>query len=79
MDISSLAIGTWPTPEKVVRVTLPAKLAYDLGSVQKIQASILDRLGCAACCSGWDIRFDIARSFSVDENLNISEIAPRGF
>ncbi len=57
----------------VVRVTLPAKVAFDLKSFQKVQASILDRLGCPACCSGYDIRFDITRRFLVDEKLNINE------
>jgi hypothetical protein len=61
--------------ERTVRVTLPAKVAYDLKAVQKVQASILDRLGCTACCSGWDIRFDIIRSFIVDEQLNLREVA----
>jgi hypothetical protein len=57
----------------VVRVTLPAKAAFDLKSFQKVQASILDRLGCPACCSGYDIRFDITRRFLVDEKLNVHE------
>jgi len=69
----SVAIGTWPTPERVVRVALPARVASDLKAFQKVQASILDRLGCAACCSGWDIRYDVARHFAVDEKLKVSE------
>jgi len=68
-----------PQPNKaVVRVTLPAKIAYDLNAFQKAQASILDKLGCQACCSGWDIRFDLARSFLVDEELNVKEIIGGG-
>lgn len=68
-----------PQPDKpVVRVTLPAKVAYDLNAFQKVQASILDRLGCQACCSGWDIRFDLARSYLVDEKLNVREILGGG-
>ena len=72
----SAKIGTWPTPERVVRVTLPAKVANDLQAFQKVQASILDRLGCGACCSGHDIRYDTVRSFSVDDKLNIREMVP---
>jgi len=56
-----------------IHVSIPAAVANDLKSFQKVQASILDRLGCMACCSGFDIRFDVIRSFSVDEKLNISE------
>lgn len=72
-DNTRSPIDNVPTPERVVRVSLPPKVAYDLKAIQKVQASILDRLGCAACCSGWDIRFDIIRSFVVDERLNIKE------
>jgi len=74
----SVAIDTVPLPERAVRVTLPAKVAYDLKSFQKVQASILDRLGCTACCSGWDIRFDVSRSFAVDDKLNIRELVGGG-
>ena len=70
----SVSIGTWPTPERTIRVSLPGKIAYDLNAFQKAQATILDRLGCAACCSGWDIRFDIIRNFTVDKDLNIQNL-----
>jgi len=69
----SVSIGTWPTSERTIRVSLPGKIAYDLNAFQKAQATILDRLGCTACCSGWDIRFDIVRDFAVDENLNVHD------
>lgn len=74
----SVAIDTVPLPERAVRVSIPAKVAFDLKAFQKTQASILDRLGCLACCSGWDIRWDITRSFGVDENLNIRDIVEGG-
>ena len=74
----SVAIDTVPLPERAIRVTVPAKVAFDLGAIQKVQGSILDRLGCPACCSGYDIRFDIARSYLVDEKLNIRELAEGG-
>ena len=76
--IPSLAIGTWPTPERTIRVALPAKVAYDLKAFQKVQASILDRFGCPNCHSGLDIRYDVIRSFSVDEKLNLREVAAGG-
>ena len=69
----SVSIGTWPTPERTIRVSLPGKIAYDLNAFQKAQATILDRLGFTACCSGWDIRFDIVRDFAVDVNLNVND------
>ena len=76
---NTMAIDTVPLPDRTIRVTVPAKVAFDLAAIQKIQGSILDRLGCAACCSGHDIRFDIARSYMVDEKLNIKEIIDGGF
>ena len=56
----------------VVRVSVPADIAYDLGKLQRVQKDILGRLGCLACCSGWDIRWDVTRSFQVDEKLKVS-------
>lgn len=63
---------------KSVRVSLPASIAFDLDRFQEVQRSILDRLGCPACCSGWDIRFDLQRNFLVDEKLNIREVGVLG-
>ena len=76
--VTRVAIGTWPTPERAVQVSIPAKVAFDIKAFQKIQTSILDRLGCQACCSGWDIRWDISRGFGVDDKLNIHEKFPGG-
>lgn len=55
----------------VVKVSIPAEVAFDLDRFQKVQTDILGKLGCMACCSGWDIRFDIERRFIVDAKLNV--------
>jgi hypothetical protein len=55
----------------VVRVTIPAKVAHDLSSMQKVTASVLGKLGCEACHSGFDIRYDVVREFVVDEKLGV--------
>ncbi|MCF7220716.1 hypothetical protein [Marilutibacter chinensis] len=55
----------------VIKVSLPASAYYDLSTFQKVQKDILGRLGCLACCSGWDIRWDVQRNFLVDEKLNV--------
>ncbi len=73
-SLPSVAIDTVPLPTRQVRVTIPAKIAYDLKSFQKAQAEILDRLGCQPCCSGWDIIWDVTRRFGVDDKLNINEL-----
>ena len=75
---SQVAIDTLPFPDRVVRVAVPAKVAFHLESMHKVTASVLGRLGCPACHSGWDIRFDIFRSFAVDEKLNIREAVGGG-
>lgn len=73
MSNPKVAIDTVPFPERTVRVAVPAKLTFQLDGMQKITASVLGRLGCPTCHSGWDIRFDVMRSFVVDEKLNIRE------
>ena len=37
--------------KKTIRVSLPASVAFELDKFQEVQRSILDRLGCGACCS----------------------------
>jgi hypothetical protein len=78
VDFSRIAIDTVPLPDsaadiRTVHVRVPAKVAFNLGSMQKVTASILDRLGHSSCHSGWDIRFDIESRFLVDEKLQVRE------
>ncbi len=65
LDIKPAAVN-FRTKRNVIRVSVPAKAYYDLGSIQGIQKDILGQLGCLACCSGWDIRFDMQRNFVID-------------
>jgi hypothetical protein len=69
-------IGASPATvqSNVVRVVVPAEVAFDLDKIQAVQKDILKRLGCLACCSGWDIRFDMEREFIVDQQLNIRSV-----
>lgn len=60
---------------EVIRVSISAAAYFDLDKFQKIQKDILGRLGCSACTSGHDIRFDIHRRFFVDEKLGITAVA----
>lgn len=67
-----------PQPQpSIVRVALPADIAFSLDKFQKVQKDILGRLGCLACCSGWDIRWDVFRDFAVDEKLNVRSVGPQ--
>ncbi len=67
-----------PVANNVVRVSVPASVAFNLTKLQRVQKDILGRLGCLACCSGWDIRWDFERQFSVDEKLKIEAGGPLG-
>ena len=60
----------------VIRVTVPVKVANDLEAIQRVQKDILGQLGCQACCSGWDIRFDVARRFLVGDDLTVQAFGP---
>lgn len=52
-----------------VRITIPAKVAYDLPSLNKGIDSLLDKLGCRACFSGADCTFLHERDFIINERL----------
>ena len=52
----------------VVRVKIPVAAAYNIEKLQDIQKIVLGRLGCLACCSGFDIRFEQEMDFTFDEN-----------
>jgi hypothetical protein len=58
-----------PLTAKAVRVSIPASVAGDLGGLKKSFASILDRLGCPNCCSGYDIRMELQRELALSKSL----------
>lgn len=67
MDAKShIAIGTWPMPERGVRVVIPAEVAFDLGKFQKAFGNLVERLGCRECASGVDCTFRLQRDFIVN-------------
>lgn len=57
--------------DRVIRVKVPASALYDLDMFKQIQAKIMRELGCPACSSGHDIRYDIERDFVIDAKLNV--------
>jgi hypothetical protein len=58
----------------IVRVTINQRIAHDLKSMQKVTAQVLGQLGCEACHSGFDIRYDTVRDFIVDANLTVKAV-----
>ena len=55
----------------IVRVTIPASVAYNFDSITKVTQTVLGKLGCPGCHSGRDIRFIIEDNFRVDEKLHV--------
>jgi hypothetical protein len=49
-------------PTGTVHVHVPPDVLFDLPAVQQLSQSILGRLGCPACCSGFQILFQLEES-----------------
>jgi len=56
---------------QAVRVTIPASLTHNLDAMHRVTGNILKELGCGACHSGFDIRYDVLRDFVVDAQGNL--------
>ena len=59
------------TVQRPIKVTLPARAAFDVDVFVKVQRDIFDRLGHSACVSGFDIRWGFEDDFVVNEKLEI--------
>lgn len=53
-----------------VRVSIPMSVASDIGKFKESVKGILDRLGCPACCSSFDIFFEMQRDLRFDGDLD---------
>jgi len=70
-----VAIDTVPLPERPLRITLPAKVAFDLASLQKVLGNLAETIGCRACLSGVDCTFRLERDFIVNaKTLDLESI-----
>lgn len=67
----SPALPQDPVPYHSVTAVVPEKVSYNIAQIQEAAARIAGRLGCAPCCSGFDITFRRELDFLVDEKLNI--------
>lgn len=56
-----------------ITVHVPLHVLWDFESTVKVKREILDRLGCTACTSGFDLRFRGIREFVVNPSLEITE------
>jgi hypothetical protein len=69
-QIASLSRG------KVVRVSVPAKVAFDLGEFTKMVEGLAERLGCLPCLSGAACFFDLERFLAVDPEGKFEAVGP---
>jgi hypothetical protein len=61
-----------PIPLRTVAVTIPERVNSDINALTKAIASVVDRLGCKPCCSGFDILFRQEMDMlAFDENLGV--------
>jgi hypothetical protein len=66
-----------PLPPRagVVRINVPMSVAYDLEKMQKVTASVLEKLGCGGCHSGRVLDFVHIDEFVVNPStLEVDEI-----
>jgi hypothetical protein len=73
-----VALNPQPLPPKV-RIMLTRDVAYDLGKMQKVTASVLNRLGCGGCHSGHLLEFLVIQDFVVNPKTLDVEEAMGGF
>jgi hypothetical protein len=57
--------------DRTIHVTVPASVAFDFKKMTKVTQSVLDRLGCPGCHSGFAIRFDIERQMHFNEKAEM--------
>jgi len=62
-----------PVASNPINVTMPGDAFNNIDQLSKAVGSVLDKLGCAACCSGFDILFRREVDMIVlDKNLKAS-------
>jgi len=70
--IEAFVAGPQPDPRHTVTVAIPDKVNRDINALTRVTASVLNKLGCPQCCSGFDILFRREADFlGVDANLNV--------
>lgn len=59
-------LATRSASNRVVTVTIPHDIGFDLKKIQKIQEDLVARLGHQGCYSGFDILFRLESDFIVN-------------
>ena len=79
MTNERVAINPQPFPPREIAVHVPIEVLHDLERLQKVQSSVLGKLGCQACCSGFDIRWQAFDEFVVTSDLEVRAAHELGF
>ncbi len=62
---------------RVVIVSAPKEIVFNLEKVQAIQEDILGQLGCRACCSGFDFHFpDELQFIFPGQGVQVEPVSP---
>jgi hypothetical protein len=73
--MNDAALNPQPLPPKAIRVMLTRDVAFDLAKMQKVTASVLERLGCGGCHSGHLIEYHVLTDFVVNpKTLELQEL-----
>lgn len=72
LDSRSVQLPQDPVPCRPVSVSMPPAVLGNIDSLNSVIATVLGKLGCGACCSGFDIAFQREIDhFAVDSKLNV--------
>jgi len=71
MALNDVTRGLTSSLGQVVNVRIPAGFAHNFDAMQKVTRTVLGKLGCEGCHSGFDIRYDVVREFVADEQGNV--------
>jgi hypothetical protein len=78
MSRGPLAIDTVPLPERPIRISIPATVAFDIDRFHKAVVNIGERLGCKGCVSGADCLFTFQRNYVINPQTLAAEAVQGG-
>lgn len=77
METQNVERGIGVEVRTPVRITVPAKVAYNLDLFRKSVISLAERLGCPKCVSGRNCYFQLETDFVINESAKLQNEAFR--
>lgn len=68
-----------PTKDGVVKITVPASVAFNGKLFESNVRELVKQLGCESCHSGKDYRYVLAKDYLVDDNLAFKPVRSQFF